>query len=180
MRNAVLSFLLIVTVLFCFHPLSLLTNAAPCAEEIAGTVITFDDGSYLTVSPVRTVTSEEQGGTRTVTTMQEKDVIYTNADGVDEWKYTLTGNFTYQYGAFAVCNYAYYSQTVYEEIGRFQTAPRIIPDRLPEERETSRRRFCSSRSTILISTFPSLATCTVICPDLKMTPKAFVNISYGV
>lgn len=114
MRNAVLSFLLIVTVLFCFHPLSLLTNAAPCAEEIAGTVITFDDGSYLTVSPVRTVTSEEQGGTRTVTTMQEKDVIYTNADGVDEWKYTLTGNFTYQYGAFAVCNYAYYSQTVYE------------------------------------------------------------------
>ena len=86
-------------------------KAAPGAD--GGYVVYFEDGSYLTVSPARTV---ENGGDRATTAQitAERAATFTNSDGETEWKYTLSATFTYTYGVSVSCTNASYTQTIYK------------------------------------------------------------------
>lgn len=75
--------------------------------------ITFEDGSRLVVSPV--YRKEEAASTEAAenTITRFKDVDYVSSDGTLEWKYTLEGEFSYEYGVSSVCTRAGYFSTIY-------------------------------------------------------------------
>lgn len=82
-------------------------------EETDGsTVILFDDGSSITISPVYN-DSNPQNNTRatTKTTSGNKDAIFKDSDGNIEWKYTLSASFSYVSGVSSTCTNCSYSTT---------------------------------------------------------------------
>ena len=78
-----------------------------------GYVVYYDDGSYLSVSPVYDVTVAGERGTASTVNVH-RDATFTNSDGELEWKYTLYATFSFTYGVSATCTNASYSQTIYQ------------------------------------------------------------------
>lgn len=112
------AFLLLVCVLLPSFVLSVsaenngLNEASSRAD--GSKIVYLDDGGYLLISPVR----EVEAGNRTTIT-RARDVTHYDSDDEVEWKYTLTGTFTYTYGVSATCTNAYYTQTINDDSWTF-------------------------------------------------------------
>ena len=83
------------------------------------TVTYFKDGSTITVEIVtqENNTIESRANTNTITTT--KNVTYTNNNGEIEWKYVLTGTFSYTPGVSSTCTNATYSEEIYDSSWHF-------------------------------------------------------------
>ena len=80
--------ILIVLILFFITTLPINAFAKVCVSETEN-IIYFDNGSYITIEIVSTNTRATSTKTGT------KIYTYRNSDGVEQWKATLSGTFTY-------------------------------------------------------------------------------------
>ena len=119
MKKHVISFILVISLLFSLPVFSVSAEtlvASSVVTEDGSTIIYYDDGSTLVISPIRTTNSpvsKATTGTRAVTNA-EVDATYTASDGTLEWKYTLYATFSYTYGVSATCTSASYTQNIYQ------------------------------------------------------------------
>ncbi len=91
------------------------TNAVQTVKASDGSTITyFDDGSFLTVSPVREIGSSVATYATDKTASGSKDVTFTDANGNLDWTYTLTATFSYVYGVSSTCTSASYTKEIYD------------------------------------------------------------------
>lgn len=88
-------------------------------NEDGSTVIYYDDGSHLTISPVRIIGNDTVARATTQTKNGLKDVKFTDSDGNVEWKYTLSATFSYVYGSSVSCTSAKYSNNIYDNAWSF-------------------------------------------------------------
>ena len=105
-------------------PIALLTNvlsvhavgeisfAAQTESEVS--VVYFDDGSRLIISPVYETKDDSSIKTAANTVTRSRDACYEDSNGNMEWKYTLTATFSYNYGVSSTCTNASYTQTIYD------------------------------------------------------------------
>ena len=92
-------------------------NSFPEVESInyaadGGTTIYYDDGSVLTISPVQVSEADAQLLATSKTINADRIASYTDASDVLQWKYTLTGHFSYVYGVSSTCTGASYTQEI--------------------------------------------------------------------
>lgn len=82
-------------------------------------IIYFDDGSYITITPV--IVIDESANTRAsaVSKTGSKVASYTDSDGNVDWKYTLTATFSYVSGSSSTCTSASYTKTIYDSSWEF-------------------------------------------------------------
>ncbi|MCH5341156.1 MAG: hypothetical protein J1E01_06800 [Acetatifactor sp.] len=113
-------------ILFVFIlPIALLINtmSAHAAEEISSdvqagpeaSVVYFDDGSRLVISPIYGTKDGSTIKTAANTVTRSRDVYYEDSNGNLELKYTLTATFSYNYGVSSTCTSASYTQTIYDD-----------------------------------------------------------------
>ena len=105
-------------------PIALLINALSvhAVEKIpydaqAGSeasVVYFDDGSRLVISPVYETKDGSSIKTAANIVTRSREAYFEDSDGNMEWKYTLTATFSYNYGVSSTCTNASYTQTVYD------------------------------------------------------------------
>lgn len=106
-------------------PIALLINALSVHavekisfDEPAGSessVVYFDDGSRLVISPIYETKDSSSIKTAANTVTGSCDVYCEDSDGKMEWKYTLTATFSYSYGVSSTCTSASYTQTIYDD-----------------------------------------------------------------
>ena len=77
-------------------------------------VVYFDDGSRLVISPIYETKDSSSIKTAANTVTRSCDAYYEDSDGNMEWKYTLTATFSYNYGVSSTCTSASYTQTIYD------------------------------------------------------------------
>lgn len=105
-------------------PIALLINALPvhAVEKISfdaqteseTSVVYFDDGSRLVISPVYETEDGSSIKTAANTVTKSREVYFEDSNGNLEWKYTLTATFSYNYGVSSTCTNASYTQTIYD------------------------------------------------------------------
>ena len=86
-------------------------------KQDGSTLILFDDGSFIEISPIRYLSSkamnaDSSNAKATQTTLGQRDVYYSDSSGNIEWEYTLTANFTYTPGVSSTCTNATYSSNI--------------------------------------------------------------------
>ena len=89
------------------------TEPLKIINDDGSVVYVFDNGEKLTVGPA--VVNEvvpTKGPVYSVSA--NKYVTYEDDNGNLEWKYTLSGSFSYQIGLYATCCSASYSQIIYD------------------------------------------------------------------
>lgn len=106
-------------------PIALLINAmsAQAVTEIPfdaqteseESIVYFDDGSRLLISPIYETTGTSSIKTVANTITKSRDAYFADSNGKIEWKYTLTATFTYDYGVSSTCTSASYTQTIYDD-----------------------------------------------------------------
>jgi hypothetical protein len=100
---------------------SLLIFPANASSELsitdsAPTIITFEDGSYLTISPIQSYESNS----RAITTKNAYQLYtFTNTSGELEWEFVLNATFNYVYGTSVTCTAASYDYTIYANSWKF-------------------------------------------------------------
>lgn len=118
MKKYILCVLLIITTLITA---SLPTYAVETVSEASGvqmsdgsTVITYEDGSKLTIT---TEVTEEAPTTRATALNQyaKKTAEYEESDGTLAWTFTLNATFSYVYATSATCTDASYSYTIEDD-----------------------------------------------------------------
>ena len=77
-------------------------------------VVYFDDGSRLVISPVYETKDVTSIKTAANTVTRCRDAYYEDSEGNMEWKYTLTATFSYNYGVSSTCTNASYTQIIYD------------------------------------------------------------------
>ena len=77
------------------------------------TIVTFDDGSVLKISPI--IWSEENfvAYSTEKTISGHKTASFTDSSGNLEWQYTLYATFSYIEGVSATCTNTYYTHNIY-------------------------------------------------------------------
>lgn len=83
------------------------------------TVIYYDDGSCITISPVYVSESEVSARASTQTKTGSRDVTFTDTNGNVEWKYTLSATFSYVYGSSVSCTSSTYKNNIYDSSWTF-------------------------------------------------------------
>ena len=78
------------------------------------TTVCYDDGSVLTISPVRVSEADTQLLATSKTLTADRSASYTDSNGVLQWEYTLIGHFSYVYGVSSTCTGASYTQEIYD------------------------------------------------------------------
>lgn len=121
MKKYVLCILLMITTLLSS---ALPTYAAEPAQTTVqtadgSTVTYFEDGSFLTVSPVEAIEESASARATAMTIYARRDATYTTSDGTVEWKYTLNGTFSYVYGVSATCTDASYTYVINDDSWSF-------------------------------------------------------------
>ena len=106
-------------------PIALLTNvlSVHAVEEISfdaqtgskASVVYFDDGSRLVISPVYESKDDSSIKTAANTVTKSREVYCEDSNGNLEWKYTLTATFSYNYGVSSTCTSSSYTQTIYDD-----------------------------------------------------------------
>lgn len=121
MKKTVISLFFAALVLCTFTLSVFAVPDAPTVLETEDgyTVIYYEDGSTLTISPVHVIESTENARSQSVTKTTSKDATYADSKGNLEWKYTLYGTFSYVYGVSSTCDKASYSQTIYDNSWSF-------------------------------------------------------------
>ncbi|MGM9681333.1 MAG: hypothetical protein ACI3XR_07500 [Eubacteriales bacterium] len=95
------------------------TGASPVQTDDGSTVIYYEDGSKLTVSPARIVETQSSARATSKTVSSGRDATFTDSDGTLQWKYTLTATFSYVEGVSSTCTNASYTQTIYDSSWTF-------------------------------------------------------------
>ena len=83
--------------------------------ESEESIVYFDDGSRLVISPIYETTGASSIKTEANTITKSRDAYFADSNGKIEWKYTLTATFTYDYGVSSTCTSASYTQTIYDD-----------------------------------------------------------------
>ena len=120
MKKTVISFFLAVVMMAVLPLMSVAADVStnPFIETFddGSYIVHYEDGATLTVSAPRIpdhADPDSTKGTLTVIT-RSIDATYRDSDGDLEWKYTLTGTFSYTYGVSSTCTSATYSQNIYQ------------------------------------------------------------------
>lgn len=79
------------------------------------TVISFNDGSQLIISPIYESKNHINMKVITNTVTKSREVYFQDPNGNLEWKYTLTAVFSYNYGISSTCIDASFTQTIYSD-----------------------------------------------------------------
>lgn len=98
---------------------SLPVMAETTAVEGQAQVIYFEDGSYLTISPVTIIEETTNARATASTKTGAKDVTRTKSNGDLAWKYTLTATFSYVSGTSSTCTSASYTKNIYDTSWEF-------------------------------------------------------------
>lgn len=98
----------------------LLPTPTSVTEASDGTTTVFyDDGSTLTISPVYVTSEQSLARAAAKTVSGGKDATYKDSDGNLEWKYTLSGTFSYVPGVSSTCTSATYKNNIYDDSWSF-------------------------------------------------------------
>ena len=81
----------------------------------------FDDGSYITVSPIVVVEESRQTRATAATKTGTRTVTFTDSSGNTDWKYTLTATFSYVSCTSSTCTSASYTKNIYDTSWEFST-----------------------------------------------------------
>lgn len=115
MKKSICLFLSIIICLLCVIP----ANAANETFEAVNseTVIMYEDGSYLIISPIYCIESNSRATTSTKNAFQT--YTYNDSSGAIEWQFVLNATFSYVYGSSVTCTNATYNYTIYEDSWEF-------------------------------------------------------------
>lgn len=94
-------------------------NYEAIQNDDGSTVIYYDDGSQVTISPIYVTEVENTARATSQTVNGARDVKFTDSDGNVEWKYTLSATFSYVYGSSVSCTSATYSNNIYDNAWSF-------------------------------------------------------------
>lgn len=116
MKKTLLSVLLTVALLCTAIIPAYAAESEPTAEQLADgtTVIYYDDGSSLTISPIYGVQEKSMARAGEQTVSGGRDVTFADPNGTLEWKYTLSATFSYVSGVSSTCTSASYTKTIYD------------------------------------------------------------------
>lgn len=121
MKKTLLSVFLTVALLCTAVIPAYAADTEPTAEQFddGATVIYYDDGSSITISPIYGV--EEENITRATeqTVSGARDVTFKDSDGNLECIYTLYAAFSYVYGVSSTCKSTTYNKTIYVDSWTF-------------------------------------------------------------
>lgn len=117
MKKTLLSVFLTVALLCTAVMPAYAVESEPTAEQLddGTTVIYYDDGSSITISPVYGVKESSGARATSITTSGNKDVTGKDADGNIDWKYTLSATFSYNPSISSTCTSASYKKTIYDD-----------------------------------------------------------------
>lgn len=87
--------------------------------EDGSTVILYDDGSMLYISPIKISESSISPLATAKTISADRVATLKDSDGITQWKYTLYGTFSYVYGVSSTCTKASYTQEIYDSDWKF-------------------------------------------------------------
>lgn len=125
MKKVISCFLAVVMIL-SFMTLSVSAADSHNADETqvikdvdGSTIVCFEDGSFLSISPVNVTKSSTATLATTKTVTGDRVAKFTNANGVVEWKYTLTASFSYVSGTSSKCTSASYTEEIYNNDWKF-------------------------------------------------------------
>lgn len=93
-----------------------IAEPAPTSEilEDGTTVVYYEDGSSLTISPTYVIEENSSARSSAQTVTGGKDVTCKDSDGNLEWKYTLSATFSYVPSISSTCTSAWYTKTIYD------------------------------------------------------------------
>ncbi len=111
----ILPLLLLIILMNTLHVHAAETISSSVQTKSESTIVFFDDGSKLVISPVYEPEREMsiKGATTTIT--KSRDICCEDPNGNLEWKYTLTAVFSYDYGISSTCIDASFTQTIYSD-----------------------------------------------------------------
>lgn len=92
-------------------------------NDDGSSIICFSDGSKLSISAVKT--TDAPFSTCVTAHRYSREATYSDAGGDLQWKYVLTGDFTYEYGKSSACINAYYTQEMYNSSWSFSDGEAI-------------------------------------------------------
>lgn len=81
------------------------------------TVIMFEDGSYLTITPIQSYVSNSRATSTTKNAY--RTYTFNNASNEVQWEFVLNATFSYVYGTSVTCTNATYNYTIYEDSWEF-------------------------------------------------------------
>ena len=121
MKKIIALFLLTIFTLYSIAMPSLAFEEKPIfsRNDQVAEVIYFDDGSRLEISYPQVIDSAYTTSSTTKTVTCDKDVTYKDSDGNLDWKYTLTGSFSYTSGVSSTCTKATYTTKIYDDSWSF-------------------------------------------------------------
>lgn len=110
MKKSICLFLTIIICLICVIP----ANATVQTFEAVNseTVIMYEDGSYLIISPIYCIENNSRATSNTKNAYQT--YTYSNSSGEILWQFVLNATFSYVYGTSVTCTDASYDYTINE------------------------------------------------------------------
>lgn len=88
------------------------------------TVIMFEDGSYLTISPIQSYVSNSRA--TSTTKNAHRTYTFTNSSDEVQWQFVLNATFSYVYGSSVTCTNANYNYTINESSWKFSNGSTSI------------------------------------------------------
>lgn len=103
--------------IICFSSIfSVNATSDPFSNTDSNTVIVYDNGDYLTISPIIYTEST----TRAANTKDgHKTYTYSNSSDEVEWIFVINATFSYVYGSSVTCTNSSYTYTIYKDSWKF-------------------------------------------------------------
>lgn len=116
MKKTLLSILLTVALLCTAIIPAYATEPEQTSEQLddGTTIIYYEDGSSLTISPIYDVQENNMARAGEQTVSGGRDATYKDSNGNLEWIYTLSATFSYVSGVSSTCTSASYTKTIYD------------------------------------------------------------------
>lgn len=128
MKKRIISLFITISMIFSVSVNIWAAEEAPVQRESDGaTVICFEDGSKLTISPIEVIESTDGVSRASGTQMKTgtETAIFEDSSGNLKWEYTLTARFAYYSGESVACVSATYSQTIYDDAWSFSNGSTV-------------------------------------------------------
>ena len=118
-KLSVCLFLILSILLTVSFPIFASEDSSNLVQSDGSTVITYSDGSTLTISAVQIDDNNMSLCATSKTRIAERTATYNNSNGELEWKYVLKGTFSYVEGVSVTCTNASYTQNIYASNWKF-------------------------------------------------------------